>query len=671
MDIDINQLPEILRRRWHYPAAATALCGVLALAFALSQTPTYRATVELIVDPAGFQNPASGTGGASGSSVDQMATDSQLYVMQSAEVLGAVVDALKLQNDGWLAPPKTGGLLSHIFGSRVLSEAERKQEAINSLRTDISVVRADQSLVFAISAKHPVAKTAAEIANATAQAYLEQTDQSRSGSAQRASVSLKAQADDLAGKLRKAQAEVEAYKAAHGLYSTPTKGMVSDQQLEDITQQLAVARTRVEQQRTIYEQAGKLSMADIETGAIPEALQSSALISLRTRYAQLLDAQAQLAANLGEQHPQLKAARSQVASMRSSITAELDRIRASLKNTYQRAVTDRDALQARYADLQKASGEASSARTMLAQLESEADALKTMYQNTLSKAEDLGGQPALDPTSARVISGAVPPAKPAGISKLLTLIAGMLFGVAAGSALAVLREILARGGLPAAFSFRGKGASGGAGATAPDPKPGPASVEIVEPPPIAKVKQRGPVISTSAVAQSEVQRVAETIRKSFQNSTSASVEVLFYPTSDVRNINDVILDVAECLTEYGSVVLVADGVETAAIARPLIVRRGPRVALAAPAGPDDMTLLYRPTAGTSLIRQANRGPVIRLANGAGQSAIGMLPGVIDRADATFVVVGPSTPSEEIEDLVSSLSHWTDKLLGAAVDESAV
>lgn len=669
MDIDINQLPDILRRRWHYPAAATALCGVLALTFALSQTPTYRATAELIVDPAGFQNPASGSGSATGS-VDQMATDSQLYVMQSAEVLGAVVDALKLQNDPWLAPPKTGGLLSRLFGSRVLSEAERKQEAINALRTDISVVRADQSLVFAISAKHPAAKMAADIANATAEAYLQQTDHSRNGSAQRASVSLKAQADDLAAKLRKAQAEVEAYRAAHGLYSTPTKGLVADQQLEDITQQLAAARTRVEQQRTIYEQASKLSMADIETGAIPEALQSSALVSLRTRYAQLLDAEAQLAANLGEQHPQLKAARSQVASMRASINAELDRIRASLKNTYQRAVTDRDALQARYADLQKATGDASNARTTLAQLESEADALKTMYQNTLTKAEDLGGQPALDPTSARVISAAVPPAKPAGLSKLLTLIAGMLFGVAAGSALAVLREILARGGFPAAFGARGKGPAGGAGAGSPDPRPGPGHVEIVEPPPLSKVKQRGPVVSTSAVAQSEVHRVAETIRKSFQTSTSASVDVLFYPTSDVRDLDSVILGVAECLTEAGSLVLVANGEEMVAVARPLIVRRGPRVALAAPAGPDEMMLLFRPTGGTSLIRQANRGPVIRLANGAGRSAIAMLPGVIDHADATFVVVGPTTPSEEIEDLVSSLAHWSGKLLGAVIDESA-
>lgn len=676
MDIDINQLPGILRRRWIYPAAATVVCGSLALGFAMSRTPTYQATVELIVDPTGFQNPASNAVNAGGSSLDQMATDSQLYVMQSAEVLGAVVKALNLQNDGWLAPAKSGGLLSHFFGSKTLSEEERRQEAINSLRKDISVIRADQSLVFAISAKHPVAKTAADIANATAEAYLEQTDMGRSSSAKRASVSLKAQADDLAVKLQKAQAEVEAYKAAHGLYSTPTKGLVIDQQLEDVSQQLTAARTRVEQQRTIYDQAAKLSVADVQSGTIPETLQSSALISLRARYAQLLETEAQLAINLGPEHPQMKAIRSQVASARSSISAELERIRASLKNSYRRAQLDRDALQARYQDIQKATADTSAARTRLAQLESEASALKSMYQSTLTKAEDLGGQPKLDPTSARVISAAVTPTKPAGLSKLLTFIAGLLFGFALGSALAVLREIIGLIGFPGAPRRNGPDSpqtpdapppGKSAPATTPSEEP---KGEVMGPSPVKKVKPNAPVITTSNVVKSEAQHAAEVIRTSAAGGSATSLEVVFYPTSGVTDVEQVIHEVAGCLTDMGAIVLVSNGVETIEVARPLVVRRGPRVALAQPTGPEDASLLFRPTAGTSLVRQVERGPVIRLANGAGQSAIAMLPGIIDHADATYVVVGRLTPMEEIEDLIESLSHWDGKLLGAIVEEGA-
>jgi uncharacterized protein involved in exopolysaccharide biosynthesis len=668
MDIDIFQLPGILRRRWLYPAASTALCGVLALGFAFYQTPTYRSTVELIVDPAALQTPAADLNSANASGLAaQATTDSQLYVMQSAEVLGPVVEKLKLQNDTWLAPPRSGGLLAHITGGKLLTEDERKREAMDSLRDDLSVLRAEQSLVFAITAKHPNARVAADIANATAEAYLQLTDKSRSGSAQRIGVSLKEQADNLAAKLQKAQADVEAYKAAHGLYSTPTKGLVADQQLEDLNQQLAAARTRVEQQKTIYEQAQKISMADIEVGAIPEALQSNALVSLRTRYAQLLDAQAQLAANLGDQHPQLKAARSQAASMRASINAELERIRASLKSNYQRATADRDALQARYADFQKTTAQSSDARTTLAQLESEAQALKEMYQSTLAKAESLGGKTTLDPTSARVISVALPPDKPSGAPKILMLIAGMLFGAAAGSALAVLRELLDRVTSPTGPARRRLQPEQAANTSEPAPTP----AAVTPPGQLNRARAGAPVIRTTSAAQAEVLQAVNTIRDAFEGTKLAKAEILFYPASDVTNVDAVINEVAAGLTETGSVVFWSDGMSAMGVAQPRIVRRGPRVALAAPADPyEDAALRYRPTAGTSLIRQERNDPALHLANGAGDAAIAMLPGIIERADATFMVVSAFTPVEEIESLLDSLQQWDEKFLGVIVTEGA-
>lgn len=678
MDIDIFQLPGILRRRWVYPAATTALCGVLALGVAFFQTPTYRASVQLIVDPAALQMPVSepAVAGASGVSA-QATTDSQLYVMQSAEVLGTVVDKLNLQNDAWLAPSRSGGLLSFITGGKSMTEAERRREAMDSLSEDLSVVRADQSLVFIINARHPDARIAADIANATADAYLHQVDKSRAGSTQRIGVSLKEQAEALSAKLQKAQAEVEAYKAAHGLYSTPAGGLVADQQLEALNQQLATARTRVEQQKTIYDQAQKITMADIEVGAIPEALQSNALVSLRTRYAQLLDSQAQLSANLGEQHPQLKAARAQAASMRASITAELDRIRASLKNNYQRAISDRDALQARYADMQKTMAQASDARTTLAQLQSEATALKEMYQTTLSRAEALGGKSAPDPTSARVISAAVPPIKPSGAPKILILIAGLLFGAAAGSALAVLREMFSQAGTPGAPTRR-KAPSEPLAETRvappaqpPAPTPAPVPAEVASPGPGNRARTRSPVIRTSAAAQTEVERAAETIRGAFSANAAGRAEVLFYPASGVTNVDDVIAEVAASLISIGSVVLLSDGMEAIAEARSRLVRRGPRVALAAPSDPGDGALRYRAAPGTSLIRPAQGGPILHLANGAGDAALAMLPGIIDRADGTFIVIGPDTPVDEIENMIDSLTQWDGKFLGAIVTEALV
>ncbi len=68
-------------------------------------------------------------------------------------------------------------------------------------------------------------------------------------------------------------------------------------------------------------------MGSVQDGAIPEALASTALGSMRARYADLLANLNELSTNLGANHPQMRAARSQLEGMRQSIEQELGRIR--------------------------------------------------------------------------------------------------------------------------------------------------------------------------------------------------------------------------------------------------------------------------------------------------------------------------------------------------------
>lgn len=675
MNIEISQVPDILRRRWIYPAVAAAACGVLALAFVMHQTPLYKATVELIVDPAGLQSPATGAAGASASGAGELATDSQIYIMQSAEVLSEVVDALKLQDDGWMAPAHTGGLLSRLLGrGAAVPEDERKQMAIEALRSDITVARAEQSLVFTVTAKHPNAIKAAEIANATADAYLKLTDSGRSGSTQRYTASLQSQADELRQRLQKAQIEIEAYKAAHGLFSSSTKGLVVDQEVENLSQQLATANGKVDSEKAIYDQAVRLSLADIETGAIPEALQSSTLISLRTRYAQLKDTEAQLAANLGEQHPQLKAARSQVASMRQSIIAEMDRLRGSMKNSYLRAQAERDALQARYQGLARQSGESGEARTRLAQMESDADSLKTLYQSYVTKAEDLGGKQSLDTSAARVISQAVPPAKPGGAPKLLTLIAGILLGGILGTALAVLRELLGpshertlqriheASGIPvvAATADEAKPAGRKLGdllAFGRDKAPDPAPEPQPEPP------VGGPAADKA--------RVTEMILAAFASEENGRANILFYPANGVEGTTAFIHEIALSLVDAGVFVVMSEG-HAALRQRHAIVRRGPRVALAHQPFEDvegwtgGYLQFDPPSERVPLFASRSRWPVFYLLDASGPAVGAVVDRVFDEADAIVTLAHAKTSKSDLSQLQADLKPWEDKLLGMVV-----
>lgn len=441
MDIDVFQLPGILRRRIRYVVATAAACLLLGMVFIVTQTSLYSATSQILLDPQKL--PAVGGTVADGQSPTQVQQDidSQIYVMQSQEVLAEAVRKLGLEKDPYLLGQP--GLLSRLFGKTPASPTQAQTiAAAGALYKQVTVARAEQSLVFDITVKHSDAARSAEIANTIATIYLDKANRSRSENTLKASMSLQVQAEDLRKQLLETEDKIEKFRIENGLISTGEQGLVSDQQLQDVSQQLVTARTTLEQQETNYNQVKDLTMADIEAGAIPEALQFTSVTAMRTRYAAMLDRQVELQTQLGSLHPQLQTARSQVAGMKQQVEAELRRVQASIRNNYERAKSNVAALQSRFDALKNRNGENGDARTRLRQLESEAAAIQGVYKSFLTRAEELGRQQEMSIGNSRIISRATPPTRTSRLSAPLVLVASLLFGVAAGSVLAVLRDLL-------------------------------------------------------------------------------------------------------------------------------------------------------------------------------------------------------------------------------------
>ncbi|MBP1852031.1 GumC family protein [Rhizobium halophytocola] len=433
MNIDIFELPGILRRRIRYVVVTALVVTILAALVALRMTPVYTASTELLLDPLGLlADSNAGSAAAALPQQDQAGLDSQVYVVQSRNVLDQVVRDLDLTHDAYLLDPDTLAKLSTDEAVAATSAA---------LKEHLVVQRAGQSLVLVISAEHKVAETAASIANAVANTYLKQIDQARADAARRASNAFQGQASELRGRVAKAEAAVEKFRSENGLATTGTTGLVIDQQLAGLNQQLIAARGEEEQKQTVYEQARRLTANSVQAGGIPEALQSPAIDSLRQRYVELLDRQVQLETTLGAGHPQLRAIRSQVDSMKAAIEQELGRIRQSMQSEYQRAAANTKALQRRLDTLTRQSFDSGEAQIKLRQLQSEADAVQALYKSFLNRAEELGQQETLKTNNSRVITAATVPGGGSKLVKLLIVAAGGLFGLILGAGLAVLREL--------------------------------------------------------------------------------------------------------------------------------------------------------------------------------------------------------------------------------------
>jgi len=229
--MDIFELPGILWRRWLYVLVPMVLFVLLGGAYVVAVKPTIPVETDIFVDTQGLvaEQPDL-VPQASAQTQDSAILESQIYVMQSGEILGDVVDKMDLTKDPFLYKGPTA------------DKALAKAVTIASLQKHIEVERAGGSFILNLTVKHPNAAQGAEIANTIASVYLKKVHEARSDASNRASGAFELQAQTLAMRVRKAEQELEKFKAEHDLVSTGQQGLVIDQQVEGVNKQLLAAR---------------------------------------------------------------------------------------------------------------------------------------------------------------------------------------------------------------------------------------------------------------------------------------------------------------------------------------------------------------------------------------------------------------------------------------------
>ncbi|MCX2724232.1 GumC family protein [Roseibium salinum] len=440
--IDILDIPSILRRHVGWLLVVPVVFTVLALVFLVLKTPVYRTSAELIVQPDSVQVLANEpTGSGTNQTLQGMELDSQAYVINSAPVLNEVANRLDLDEaPGFFQQ----GLLAKLFGNlsgAKRSSSEIREATLQTLREIIQVFRLDRSMVFMIRVSHPDPQLAAAIANETANAYIDQVRNSRAETLMRAGSTLGKQAQQLRARLDEAEAAVEAYKAKQGLIST-NGGLVLDQQFEALNTQITQTRLELERAKAADEMTASLTLADVEAGTLPQSVTSSVLSALRLQYSQASQQEAEAATTLGANHPKLRELRSQLANTERQIRDELQRIKANVRSQYEQAQSTLSALEEQSKLLQSQNGQQGKALIELRQLQSEADASRTVYEAFLQRSRELEELPGLDVNASRVLSAAPVPTSPSGPRKIVVLAAAMLFGFVAAAAAIIGLTIL-------------------------------------------------------------------------------------------------------------------------------------------------------------------------------------------------------------------------------------
>jgi capsular exopolysaccharide synthesis family protein len=447
--LDLRGFLRVLRWRYKW-VAALAILAVAITAGALALVPPkYKATTIVLLDP---RQPRVTNSEAvlSGIGSDAAAVESQVELIQSSALAEKVIAALNLSTDPEFIAPTLAdrvreGLLSLVGREPDNSPQARLSRLVDRFESGLTVARRGLTYILEISYSSKVPAKARLISGTLANTYLDDQRSAKSDLTVRASDWLGTRITEIRERLRKSERAVADYKSAHKIVDVTQGNKLIARQIEDATQQLALARSRK------AEAGGRLQRLDDsmreggDPAALGEVLLSPVIANLRAQYAEAARLEAEYSALYGNKHPQLVAVRAQLADIRQQINREIGRVSDGIRNDYRVAASREATLEAELTNLKQQSESAVQADVRLRELEREAQANRTLFEQFLNRAKETNEQESLKLADARVVSPALTPTRPERPSALLLLIVAATGGAILGIGLVLLAEQLRHG----------------------------------------------------------------------------------------------------------------------------------------------------------------------------------------------------------------------------------
>ena len=394
----------------------------------------YSATASVVVN---FQGADPVTGVAMPTQLIPGYLATQVDILSSHNVALKVVDNLKLAGETPAAPSVAPGTSTPAALSVPAASARvtARDVQANALLKNLDVQPSSQSSVLYVSYKSRDPRTAARIANAFVQAYIQTNLELKTQPARETAAWYDEQLGELRSNLAKAQTKLSQYQQSRGIVSLDNKLDTENARLVELSTQLVTAQAQTFETQS-QQATSSNSSASVVNNQLIQSLKS-----------ELARAEARLS-NLGERegknYPEYQRAEAEVASLRSKLNSEIGVTRQSLNNSYAAARQREDALRGALAAQKTKVLALNAARDGGSVLQSEVEGAQKLYDQALQRYGQTRLEGHAGQTEVAVLSSAATPSFPASPRILLNLTLAVFLGGLLGIGLALLREMLDR-----------------------------------------------------------------------------------------------------------------------------------------------------------------------------------------------------------------------------------
>ncbi|MCH4556672.1 exopolysaccharide transport family protein [Mesorhizobium sp. USDA 4775] len=420
VDVDLRQLFASLARNWLRILLFVLVVTGLAFAFVSFATKHYKAQTQVEIAPREsiYTRPAGSNNDGDKPILDEQGVATQVQIISSNEILKQVAQKLGLARLREFDETINMSALSRVLILLGLKndpmDVPADERVLKKMREKLNVFGVEKTRIIAIEFSSEDPKLAAAIPDAIAAAYIAGQGAAKSESNTAAADFLAPEIADLSKQVRDAEAKVAAYRAQSDLLMGGNNATLATQQLAELSTELS----RVRANRAAAEGTADSVRKALQNGgsldSLPEVLSSDLIQRLRERQAELRATIADLSTTMLDNHPRVRAAKSQLADLDAQIRNEAQKIMKGLVMQADAAKARESQLVSDVNQLKAASAQAGEQQVDLDALQRDAAAKRQQLELYLTNYREAASRQDRNyvPVDARVASPASVPSEP-------------------------------------------------------------------------------------------------------------------------------------------------------------------------------------------------------------------------------------------------------------------
>lgn len=414
----------VVSKQWRWSALFAIIVVAAVTGATLAMKPVYESEGRLQIDPPGaevFSLDATGVG-----LIDSEYIATEAQKLQTDDLALATIRALHLDSNPEFIHEAIGK--PSTIGFDQLAQ-QREIAALRSFKSGISVRRDPSSRLVGVTFAAHDPRLSADVVNSLMKLMVQQNLEARTLAIKESSVSLSSQLDDIRAKMELSAQALAVFGAKTGIADVDPNSNTYAEKMGDLNRKLVQAESDRIQFESFLEPASN-------SESLPQVRNSLVVQALTQKLAEIESQLAQSRVIYGPNHVEVRKLQNQVNELQSQIKMQNSAIVSELWTNY-RAAKAREAL---------LSGKVKDATADLAvlsqynMLKREAQADRELYNALYAKIKEAGISAASKSSNIHIVSQARVLDHPTRPRRALNILAGILFGLVGGVALAFLKD---------------------------------------------------------------------------------------------------------------------------------------------------------------------------------------------------------------------------------------